>query len=141
MHDHFDQYHHYLSGGPYSSGHPFADAVFLFLPFLILGAVLGWLFLRAFAEHVMPAQVPVEERPSAVELLCQRYVRGEINVMKFEEMLDRILGADRRESETLPSLTRTPGSAPWTLPLDIDPEAVADDVYPPVPWTSDVLWA
>lgn len=139
MHDHFYGHGYGVDGdggfgAPHSTGHALVMALFMMLPWLILAGLGAWALYRTMATRGGPATEAMAEpeSPSAVEILCQRYVRGQIDVMTFEEMLDRILSAEHREHATLPSLTRTP-SQDWPPAEPLSP-STPERTY--VPWPS-----
>lgn len=97
MYDHdYGQYGGW-HGGP--AGHDPAIFLLSMLPWILFAVAGGWVLLNAWAHQRTPA-LPADE-PSAVEMLSQRYVRGEIDVATFEEMLGRILGAEQHERMTV----------------------------------------
>jgi putative membrane protein len=83
----------------------FGHGLGLFLPFLILGKIfwivflalliwglIRWLNTRSRHMHILPfythGMPPVQ--PSAMEILRQRYARGEIDTATFENMRERL---------------------------------------------------
>lgn len=102
-------------GAPPSPEHAVFAAFFMMLPWLVLAALGAWQLFRLYTSRPETWAIGASEAPSAVELLSRRYVRGEIDVMAFEEMLERILGAEQRErvrlAEPLPSPTIDHGHA------------------------------
>jgi len=88
--------HGYFGHGPMGSG---GDLLLFGLSTLFwvgLPLLIGWLAVRASARQsqVGEQRVRVREvaRPSAVELVRTLYVRGEIDVLTFEELLGERLG-------------------------------------------------
>ena len=91
--------HGYFGHGPMGSG---GDLLLLGLSTLFwvgLPLLIGWLAVRASARQsqVGEQRVRVREvaRPSAVELARTLYVRGEIDVLTFEELLGPLLLAEQ----------------------------------------------
>ncbi len=79
MEDHF---------GP---GGPIIGLLMLML-WLVPLAVMLWAAMRPTAQAVeRPATPP---QPTAMELLRQRYVLGEIDAMTFEEMLEHVMASE-----------------------------------------------
>src|SRR5215472_2921580 len=78
---------------------------FAFLGALIWGLV-HWLSGRSSAPSVTPGS------PSALEILRQRYARGEIDDATFERMRRQLLGSDAAAKGTPPAVsTRAPFDA------------------------------
>ena len=82
----------------------------LLLPFLFLGrifwliilglliwSVIRWLSSRNRHMHMPPFYTPwtPSAQPSAMEILRQRYARGEIDAVTFDQMRERIEAAER----------------------------------------------
>lgn|SRR5690349_16466785 len=91
--------HGYFGHGPMGSG---GDLLLFGLSTLFwvgLPLLIGWLAVRASARQsqVGEQRVRVREvaRPSAVELARTLYVRGEIDVLTFEELLGPLLLAEQ----------------------------------------------
>src|SRR6516165_10660401 len=84
----------------------FGHGLGLFLPFLLLGKVfwivflvlLIWSLIRLFTRrrhmymHMPPYYTPgtPPAQPSALEILRQRYARGEIDAATYENMRERL---------------------------------------------------
>lgn len=61
---------------------------------LVIWAIVRWLSTRSTPDH----QAPING-PSALEILEQRYARGEIDAVTFEQMRERLVAGQSR-SET-----------------------------------------
>lgn len=103
-HEHFG--HGHFGYGPMGVG----SSLLLFglstLFWLALPLLIGWLAVRASARQpqIGGRTVRVREvvRPSAIELARTLYVRGEIDVLTFEELLGPLLLAEQaRERRAL----------------------------------------
>ena len=99
-------YHHFYPGpypGPYPGAGIAGPTLALAAMTLFWLAALTWLLwpwirsrLRGGAQPAEPAADP---EPSAVEILRQRYVLGQIDAFTFEDMLDHILVSQVRERD------------------------------------------
>lgn len=81
---------------------------FLMWPFMLLGFILQWGFwvlviwgivwaVRQRRRHLAPSDyhAPVmPRRPDPLEILRERYARGEITAEQFDEMVSRIVATD-----------------------------------------------
>jgi uncharacterized membrane protein len=103
----FGPYHHFFYPGADPGAYPGAG---LAGPTLVLAAMtlfwlaaLTWVLWPWIQSRLRggtpPAQPAAEPEPTAVELLRQRYVLGQIDAFTFEEMLDHLLGSQVRERD------------------------------------------
>jgi putative membrane protein len=56
--------------------------------------VLVWALIRWLERKGRPSGTPISGNPSALDILNQRYARGEIDSATFEQMRERLLGAE-----------------------------------------------
>ena len=86
-------YHHWFAGD--------------FSPFMFLGPLFGmiwcwlviyglWRVARFLGRSYAPTQ-PVVAQPSALEILRERYARGEIDADTFEDMAGRLIRSEHHE--------------------------------------------
>lgn len=61
---------------------------------VVLLALLIWALIRWLNRRTGPGQEPSPAERSALEILRQRYARGEIDQTTFEQMRERLQGAD-----------------------------------------------
>jgi len=78
----------------YGYAWPMIGMVIWNLVWLGLLAVGIWLLIRWIAHTAATRPRPPADQPSAMEILRQRYARGEIDTTTFEQMRER-LEADR----------------------------------------------
>jgi len=71
----------------------------MFLWFAVLG-LLVWALVRWLAVHTPGGGFPTSG-PSALEILRQRYARGEIDAATFEQMRERLERSGARTGESL----------------------------------------
>lgn len=89
----------------------FGHGLWLLLPFLLLGK-LFWLVLLVFLIGFLVRRFSYRRRympfygyhapqslPSALEILRQRYARGEIDATTFEQMRERIEATQRPQQQ------------------------------------------
>lgn len=57
---------------------------------IALLVVLAWAIIRWFNRKTTSSVPPVTSAPSALEILRQRYARGEIDTATFEQMRERL---------------------------------------------------
>ncbi len=79
------------------TGWSWAGALLMALSMLFWAGLLAfilWAIVRAFQAHdtQQPGGHP---QPSAIDLLQQRYARGEIDAKTYDEMLSRLTGGMR----------------------------------------------
>jgi putative membrane protein len=106
----------FLDGGWHGwLGLAFAGLSLLFwvaLIALIVWAVSRWIAPRmrgGTAAPLMAGAAMGMAQPSAIELLRQRYARGEIDTTTFEQMTERILASEVREREGDPPIAPRDG--------------------------------
>jgi putative membrane protein len=63
-------------------------------------AVMRWLERKTGAT-IPPATSPPPTGPSALEVLQQRYARGEIDAATYEQMRERLAASGMRENQPL----------------------------------------
>jgi putative membrane protein len=61
---------------------------------VVLLALLIWALIRWLNRRTGPSQESSPAERSALEILRQRYARGEIDQTTFEQMRERLQGAD-----------------------------------------------
>jgi putative membrane protein len=61
---------------------------------VVLLALLIWALIRWLNRRTGPGQQPSPAEHSALEILRQRYARGEIDQTTFEQMRERLQGTD-----------------------------------------------
>jgi len=71
----------------------------MFLWFAVLG-LLVWALMRWLAVRTPGGGFPTTG-PTALEILRQRYARGEIDAATFEQMRERLEGSGARTGESL----------------------------------------
>lgn len=92
----------------YGGSHGWMGLVFMGLSMLFwigLIALIVWAVSRWVAPRIrggsgaplMSGAALANAQPSAIELLRQRYARGEIDTTTFEQMTERILASEARE--------------------------------------------
>lgn len=62
------------------------------LLWLVLLGLLIWGSIRWLGNRLINSARPPISEPSAREILCQRYARGEIDAVTFEHMKERLEG-------------------------------------------------
>jgi putative membrane protein len=88
--------------GPTSSGPTgmmswmYASALVLTLVWIALAALAIWAVFRLARSHSAPASMPGSGLP-AMEILRQRYARGEIDAATFAQMRAVLIGDSPRE--------------------------------------------
>jgi putative membrane protein len=96
-------YGHHWGNGPAGGGGIFS--LLTLLGWLIFLALMAWLLLRWFIPSIRPRMVamfaPAPTATSALELLRQRYARGEIDDDTFEYMWERLEASYRQEPPNL----------------------------------------
>jgi putative membrane protein len=68
---------------------------------LVVWALVHWLVVRAPGGGTTPQSGPTG--PSAMEILRQRYARGEIDTATFDQMRERLEGSGSRAGDSLES--------------------------------------
>ena len=76
-----------------------------FSPFMFIGPLMSMLWLAIVVYGVWrvarflggPHATPPIARPSAIEILRERYARGEIDTDTFEEMAGRLVRSEHHE--------------------------------------------
>ncbi len=61
----------------------------------IIGGVVRWAKFAGRRGHFYGPDMPPPFQPSAIEILCQRYARGEIDATTFDQMRERLESASR----------------------------------------------
>lgn len=91
----------------------------LWLPLALFAANLLWPFvigllalatMRVFGQS-KPESVEAPQEPTAMEMLRERYVLGDIDAMTFEDMVYHVLRSEQIEREQL-FLRALPGAPP-----------------------------
>jgi putative membrane protein len=72
---------------------------------VIVGLVI-WALVRWLGERSTSDRQPPVGGPAALEILQQRYARGEIDAVTFEQMRERLMG--RQRGVETPGETREP---------------------------------
>jgi uncharacterized membrane protein len=80
----------------YGYGWPMIGMLIWNLVWLGLLALLIWLLVRWIFRATTRPHLPVDQ-PSAVEILRQRYARGEIDATTFEQMRERLEAGRERQ--------------------------------------------
>ena len=65
---------------------------------VLVWALIRWLNTRN-STQVPPTSSGMQSRPTALEILQQRYARGEIDAATFEQMRERLQASDSRRSQ------------------------------------------
>jgi putative membrane protein len=78
----------------------FGMILWIALLVVLVWAVIRWLE-RKTPRAIPPAMGTPAAGPSALEILQQRYARGEIDTATFEQMRERLQASGARESQTL----------------------------------------
>ena len=80
-------------------GWPMLWMVFWNILWLVLFGLLIWALVRWLARSSRAADFgpPPSREPSALEILRQRYARGEIDTTTFEQMRERLEASGERE--------------------------------------------
>lgn len=77
--------------------------VFWNILWLVLLASLVWALVRGFVRSARTTDFhrPPTSGPSAMEILRQRYARGEIDAATFDQMRERLEASSGRESHPI----------------------------------------
>lgn len=62
---------------------------------LVVLGLLVWAVIRLLSSRPTTNQQPPVRGPSALEILEQRYARGELDAVAFEQMRERLLAGQR----------------------------------------------
>jgi putative membrane protein len=81
----------------YGYGWPMVGMVFWNLLWLGFLALLIWLLVHWLARAITSHPHDRAPQPSALEILCQRYARGEIDTTTFEQMRERLEASRERQ--------------------------------------------
>lgn len=65
---------------------------------VLVWALIRWLHMRT-STQVPPTSSGMQSGPTALEILQQRYARGEIDAATFEQMRERLQASDSRRSQ------------------------------------------
>jgi putative membrane protein len=87
-------------GVTYSWGGMFLMILSMLFWFALLGALI-WALVRWVTNTSVSSGTPGS--PSALEILQQRYARGEIDAATFERMRQQLLGSASSRDSSLPS--------------------------------------
>jgi putative membrane protein len=85
-------HHHWGYGHGWSSGGPLmmlGNLFWIALVIILVGMLVYWLLPRILPQEWYQQDIPPEQT-SALEILRQRYARGEIDAMTFGEMRERL---------------------------------------------------
>jgi putative membrane protein len=91
-HEHLRYEHGWEYGHGWSSGGPLmmlSNLFWIALVIILAGMLIYWLLPRILPQEWYQQDIPPEQS-SALEMLRQRYARGEIDAMTFGEMRDRL---------------------------------------------------
>jgi len=73
-------------------------ALWIALLVVVVWAIIRWLDRRTSSSgSINTSTPPTPGNPSALEILGQRYARGEIDTATFEQMLKRLVASNGRE--------------------------------------------
>ena len=73
-------------------------ALWIALLVVVVWAIIRWLDRRTSPSGSINTSIPpTPSSPSALEILGQRYARGEIDTATFEQMRERLVASNRRE--------------------------------------------
>ena len=73
-------------------------ALWIALLVVVVWAIIRWLDRRTSSSGPINTSTPPSPgSPSALEILGQRYARGEIDATTFEQMRERLVALNRRE--------------------------------------------
>ena len=73
-------------------------ALWIALLVVVVWAIIRWLDRRTSPSgSITTSTPPTPGSPSALEILGQRYARGEIDATTFEQMRERLVASNRRE--------------------------------------------
>ncbi len=78
----------------------FGSILWIALLVVLVWAVIRWLERRT-TTPAPPAPGTPSSSPSALEILQQRYARGEIYAATYEQMRERLVASDERENQPL----------------------------------------
>ena len=78
----------------------FGMILWIALLVVLVWAVIRWLERRT-TTPAPPVPGTPSSSPSALDILQQRYARGEIDTATYEEMRERLLAPDARENQPL----------------------------------------
>jgi putative membrane protein len=92
---------------PYMWGDGFGwwNMLWMLVPLLLIAVLIGlaiWALARGRSPLIEPREPAVHE-PSALDILRQRYARGEIDTPTFEEMRARLEGHGHEVEPRLPT--------------------------------------
>jgi putative membrane protein len=76
----------------------FGNILWIALLGILLWAMIRWFERRASAPGSQRSGIPTSE-PSALEILRQRYARGEIDAVIFEQMRERLEASGARDEQ------------------------------------------
>lgn len=78
----------------------FGSILWIALLVVLVWAVIRWLERRTTTPTSLAQETPTSS-PSALEILQQRYARGEIDTATYEQMRERLVASELRENEPL----------------------------------------
>ena len=78
----------------------FGGVLWIALLVVLVWAVIRWLERRTTTQAPPSTGTP-SSNPSALDILQQRYARGEIDAATYEQMRERLVASDERENQPL----------------------------------------
>ena len=78
----------------------FGSLLWIALLIVLVWAVIRWLERKTISP-APPAPGTPTSSPSALEILQQRYARGEIDTAIYEQMRERLAASEGRENQSL----------------------------------------
>lgn len=78
----------------------FGSLLWIALLVILVWALIRWLERKA-ATPIPTSTATLPSGPSALDILQQRYARGEIDTATFEQMRERLIASDARANQPL----------------------------------------